>query len=176
MEERPQPLITEEVVQARVARLAAQISQDYADVDTLYLIGILKGAFIFLADLCRRLTVRHRVDFVALASYGDSSQSSGEVRLLMDLRESIAGKHILVVDDIVDTGSTLSYLTGQLKSREPASVKTCVLVSKSKQRRENVAVDYIGFNIPDVWVVGYGLDIADRWRTLPYIASIKPER
>ena len=164
-------LITEEAIQARVKELANQISNDLPGVESLYLVGILKGAFIFLADLARQLQIPHSVDFMALSSYGKST-SSGAVRILMDLREPIEGRHIMIVEDILDTGHTLSYLYHVLKGRNPASIRTCVLVRK---RRESVEVplDYLGFEIPDVWVVGYGLDFADKFRTLPYIAELK---
>jgi hypoxanthine phosphoribosyltransferase len=170
----PTVLHSEAEIQARVAELAGRISRDYANAGELYLVGVLKGAFIFLADLCRALSIRHRVDFVALASYGNSAKSTGNVRLILDLKANIAGKNVLVVDDIIDTGSTLHYLLNLLSAHEPASVKSCVLVRKRKQRREEVDVDYVGFDIDDVWVVGYGLDYADRNRTLPYIGVIQP--
>ena len=166
-------LITEEAIQARVKELAKQISKDLPGVESLYLVGILKGAFIFLADLARQLQIPHSVDFMALSSYGKST-TSGAVRILMDLREPIEGRHVMLVEDILDTGHTLSYLYHILKGRNPASIRTCVLVRK---RRESVEVplDYLGFEIPDVWVVGYGLDFADKYRTLPYIAELKRE-
>lgn len=166
-------LVTEESIQAHVAQLAEQISADYAHVDRLIMVGILKGAFIFLADLARRLTIPHTVDFIALSSYGKST-TAGAVRLLMDLREPVAGRHVLIVEDIVDTGQTLQYLLDTFRGRQPASLKTCALVQK-KNKPSMVAVDYLGFEIPDVWVVGYGLDYAERYRTLPYIAELKPE-
>lgn len=164
-------LVTTEQIRARVAELAQQIDNDYAGVDRLYIVGILKGAFIFLADLTRQLHTPHVVDFMALSSYGRTT-TSGAVRILMDLREPVEGQHILVVEDIVDTGHTLDYLLHILNNRKPASLRTCVLVRK--QRHNNgVKVDYLGFEIPDVWVVGYGLDYADRFRTLPYVAELK---
>ncbi len=164
-------LIAEEAIQARVKELANEISKDLRGVESLYLVGILKGAFIFLADLARQLQIPHSVDFMALSSYGKST-TSGAVRILMDLREPIEGRHVMIVEDILDTGHTLSYLYHILKGRNPASIRTCVLVRK---RRESVEVplDYLGFEIPDVWVVGYGLDYADKYRTLPYIAELK---
>ncbi len=167
-------LIGTEDIQARVRELAEQISHDYADVDSLFLIGILKGAFIFLADLARQLTVPNLVDFMALSSYGKTAISTGAVRIIMDLREPIEGRHVVIVEDIVDTGNTLSYLYHTLKGRKPASLRTCVLLRK---RRESppVPIDYLGFEIPNVWVVGYGLDYADTYRTLPYIAELKRE-
>ena len=164
-------LISAEQIQARVSQLAEQIDKDYREVDRLYMVGILKGAFIFLADLTRHLDVNHAVDFMALSSYGKTA-TSGTVRILMDLREPIEGQHVLIVEDILDTGNTLNYLCRILRERKPASLRTCVLVRKIRQDTE-FPVDYLGFDIPDVWVVGYGLDFADRHRTLPYIAELK---
>ena len=164
-------LVPEETIQAHVKVLAHQISLDYADTDEIYLIGVLRGAFIFLADLVRHLTVPHVVDFMSVSSYGHSTQS-GAVRIVLDLRESIVGKHVIIVEDIVDSGKTLSYLHKMLKGRNPASLRTCSLVQKPK-RPLDIPIDYLGFKIPDVWVVGYGLDFADRHRTLPYIAELK---
>jgi|DewCreStandDraft_5_1066085.scaffolds.fasta_scaffold37678_2 hypoxanthine phosphoribosyltransferase len=166
-------LIPSDQISLRVRELAEQISRDYRDVERLYIIGILKGAFIFLADLTRQLEVPHVVDFMALSSYGKTT-TSGAVRIIMDLREPIDGQHVLIVEDIVDTGHTLSYLYNVLKGRNPASLHTCVLVRK-KRANQNVPIDYLGFDIPDVWVVGYGLDYADRYRTLPYVAELKRE-
>jgi hypoxanthine phosphoribosyltransferase len=166
-------LITADEIKNRVKELAVDISKDYSDSDSIFLIGILKGAFIFLADLSRQLKIPHVVDFMAVSSYGKST-STGAVRLLMDLREPIEGQHVVIVEDIADSGQTLSYLYNVLIGRNPASLKTCVLLRKP---RENLAfpIDYLGFNIPDAWVVGYGLDYADRYRTLPFIAELKKE-
>jgi hypoxanthine phosphoribosyltransferase len=167
-------LISASSIQTRVQEIAQQLSGDYADVTNLYMVGILKGAFIFLADLARQLSIPHTVDFISVSSYGKSGAVSGEVRLVMDLREPITGKDVLIVEDIVDSGRTLNYLLGNLRGRRPASLRTCALV---KKEREGLAapVDYLGFVIPDVWVVGYGLDYAESYRTLPYIAELKPE-
>lgn len=167
-------IVSEEAIQQRVAAMAAQISQDYADVDRLVIISILKGAFMFTADLARRLTIPHQVDFMAVTSYGKSATSTGEVRFIMDLREPTMGKHVLIVEDIVDSGHTLSYLYQILKTRQPASLKTCALVRKNRDALD-VPINYLGFEIPDVWVVGYGLDYADMHRTLPFIAELKKE-
>jgi hypoxanthine phosphoribosyltransferase len=131
----------------------------------------LKGAFIFLADLTRQLSVPHVVDFMALSSYGKTTES-GAVRILMDLREPIENQHVLIVEDIVDTGHTLGYLYHILKGRRPASLNTCALVRKQREQ-EGLSINYLGFDIPDVWVVGYGLDYADRFRTLPFVAELK---
>lgn len=166
-------IISEEEIQARVVELAEQISQDYRGQGRLYIIGILKGAFMFLADLTRRLTVPHTVDFLALSSYGQST-TSGAVRILMDLREPIEARHVLIVEDIIDTGHTLRYLYHNLQGRNPATLRTCALVRK-KRASLDIPVDYLGFEIPDVWVVGYGLDYADLHRTWPFIAELKRE-
>jgi hypoxanthine phosphoribosyltransferase len=167
-------LLSQEEIESRVEGLARQISEDYADATNLYLVGILKGAFIFLADLARKITVPHKVDFMALSSYGASTESTGEVRIIMDLREPVVGMNVLIVEDIIDTGNTVHYLQRILKGRQPASLKTCALVKKKRNSIE-VPVDYLGFTIPNVWVVGYGLDYADTYRTLPYIAELKKE-
>ncbi|NIS79799.1 MAG: hypoxanthine phosphoribosyltransferase [Anaerolineales bacterium] len=167
-------LLSRETIQARVDEIAAEIEKDYEKRENLYLVGILKGAFIFLADLTRRLRIPHIVDFMAVSSYGKTTSSSGAVRILMDLRESIEERHVLIVEDIVDTGNTLSYLHHTLNERRPASLQTCVLLKKEREQA-GVPIDYLGFEIPDVWVVGYGLDFADTHRTLPYIAELKPE-
>lgn len=164
-------LISADQIQARVQQLADQIADDYRQVERVHMVGILKGAFIFLADITRCLNVPHLVDFMALSSYGKST-TSGAVRILMDLREPIENQHVILVEDILDSGNTLNYLRHALMGRNPASLKTCVLVRK---QRPNVdfPVDYLGFDIPDVWVVGYGLDFAEKHRTLPYIAELK---
>lgn len=164
-------ILSEDAIEERVAELAEQISEEYAQKQPLYLIGILKGAFIFLADLSRRLTIPHTVDFMALSSYGNSAVS-GAVRIVMDLREPIDGRHVILVEDIVDTGRTLAYLHKTLLGRHAASLKNCVLLQKERTQVE-VPIDYLGFKIPDVWVVGYGLDYAEVHRTLPYIAELK---
>jgi hypoxanthine phosphoribosyltransferase len=166
-------LASEEIIQGIVRQLAAQISQDYAGKEVL-LVGILKGAFIFLADISRHLTVQHQIDFMSLSSYGATATTSGEVRIIMDLRTFIRGKHVIIVEDIVDTGYTLRYLLQLLEAREPASLRTCVLLSKPDRRQVDLTIDYLGFEIPDHWVVGYGLDFAERYRTLPYIAALSP--
>jgi hypoxanthine phosphoribosyltransferase len=165
-----QIIISEENIAARVRELAQQIDEDYKDIDRLFLIGILKGAFIFLADLTRNLETPHIVDFMALSSYGKTT-SSGAVRIVMDLREPIENQHVLIIEDILDSGHTLSYLYHTLQGRNPASLKTCVLLRK-KRDGVDVPVDYLGFDIGDTWVVGYGLDYADKYRTLPYIAEL----
>lgn len=164
-------LVSTDEIHVRVKALADQISEDYKNVERIYMIGILKGAFIFLADLCRELTVPHVVDFMAVSSYGKTT-TTGAVRLIMDLREPIDGQHAIIVEDIADSGKTLKYLYQVLQWHNPASLKTCVLLRKRKDMLD-VPIDYLGFDIPDAWVVGYGLDYADRFRTLPYIAELK---
>lgn len=166
-----QILITEEQIRARVKEIAAEISHEYAG-NNPYFVGILKGAFIFLADLTRMLEIPHVVDFMALSSYGLTT-TSGEVRIIMDLREPIEDRHVVIVEDIVDTGSTLRYLMRTLESRGPASLRNCVLLRKEREESADLHIDYLGFDLPDVWVVGYGLDFADRYRTLPYIAELR---
>lgn len=169
-------LIPSQAIEQKVGELGARISKDYAARAPLLLVGVLKGSFIFLADLSRRIAIPHSVDFIALSSYGDATRSTGEVRLIMDLRQAIAGKHVLIVEDIVDTGHTLAYLSHILGAREPASLETCALVHKPSRRKVDVRLNYVGFEIPDKWVVGYGLDYADQYRTLPYIGYVEPEK
>ena len=169
----PSELISEATIQKRVKELAAQISQDYADAGEVVLVGVLKGAFIFLADLSRALTIPRTIEFIAVSSYGAGSKS-GAVRLVMDVRGNIEGKHVLIVEDIVDTGNTLNYLIGILKSHGPASIRTCTLLHKAGSTEVDVAIDYVGFGIGDEWVVGYGLDYAEQNRTLPYIGNVTP--
>ncbi len=171
----PRVLISEQIIQDKIAELARQISEDHAGVEDLLMVGVLKGSFIFLADLARRLTIPRSVDFMALSTYGDTTDTDGAVRMIMDLRRSIAGRHVLVVEDIVDTGYTLSYLLRNLAARQPTSLKTCVLVHKPDRRKVHAQIDYLGFEIPDVWVVGFGLDWAERYRTLPYIGVVEPD-
>ncbi len=171
----PPVLISEAAIARRVDELAAQISRDYADAGEVLLVGVLRGAFIFLADLARRLTVPRRIDFVALSSYDQGAVSKG-VRLIMDLRVAIAGRHVLLVEDIVDSGHTLSYLVALLATRGPASLKTCALTRKPDRLEVDVNLDYVGFDIPDRWVVGYGLDYNDRYRALPYIGTVDANR
>ena len=165
-------LITEEEIQNRVAELAAEIDRDYRNAGSIVLIGILKGAFIFTADLSRKLTIPHSVDFMSVSSYGDTVKSTGAVRLILDLRKPIINQHVIVVEDIVDSGNTMNYLYRTLIGRQPASLRTCTLLKK-KRNSLDVPLDYVGFDLPDEWVVGYGLDYADTHRTLPYVATLK---
>jgi hypoxanthine phosphoribosyltransferase len=168
-------LIDADTISRRVDELAHQINEAYANIEgRLILVGVLKGSFILTADLCRKLTIDHVVDFIALSSYtGD--RSSGNVRLLMDTRENMEDKHVLIIEDILDSGYTLDYLIRNFKSRKPASVKTLVLLDKPDRHTVPVEIDYVGFTIPDVWVVGYGLDYNEQHRTLPYIAEMYPQ-
>ncbi len=170
----PAVLISEQDIEVRVKELAAQISSEYADKGELVMIGVLKGAFIFLADLSRRLTIPRHIEFIAVSSYEHGSVPSGAVRLVMDVRASIEGRHVMIIEDIVDTGHTLHYLIDMLKSRNPASVRTCALLHKEHKTEVDIKVDYLGFTIGDEWVVGYGLDYAEHDRTLPYIGTVTP--
>jgi hypoxanthine phosphoribosyltransferase len=164
-------LIDQETLAARVAELGAEVSADYEGRDLL-LIGVLKGAVFFMADLMRHLTVPCEVDFMAISSYGDATDSSGIVRILKDLDINIEGRHVLVVEDIIDSGLTLSYLIRNLESREPATLEVCALLTKPSRREIDVPVRYVGFEIPNKFVVGYGLDFAERYRNLPYVGVL----
>jgi hypoxanthine phosphoribosyltransferase len=167
-------LVDEETLRSRVAELGAEVSADYHGRDLL-LIGVLKGAVFFMADLMRHLTIPCEVDFMAISSYGDSTDSSGIVRILKDLDINIEGRDVLVVEDIIDSGLTLSYLMRNLESREPATLEVCALLTKPSRRQIDVPVRYVGFEIPDRFVVGYGLDFAERYRNLPYVAVMSQE-
>jgi len=167
-------LIDEDAVRARVAELGSEISADYATKD-LVLVGVLKGAVFFMADLMRNLTIPCEVDFMAISSYGASTDSSGVVRILKDLDISIEGRDVLVVEDIIDSGLTLSYLTRNLESRNPASLEICALLTKPDRREIDVDVRYTGFEIPNEFVIGYGLDFGERYRNLPYVAVLDPD-
>lgn len=165
-------LFTEETIRNRVGELAMRISEDYSHADDLLMVGVLRGCFIFLADLSRRLTISRCIDFIALAAYGQTTTATGAVRLIMDVRTDIRGRHVLIVEDIVDTGYTLDYILSLLRPREPASLKTCALLRNPARMKKSLHIDYLGFDIPDVWVVGYGLDFQDRHRALPYIRTL----
>lgn len=168
-------LITEEELQARIAELGKAISADYQGRDLLA-VCILRGAVIFLSDLIRQIAVPHEIDFMAVSSYGGTStESSGVVRILMDLTTSIEGRDVLIVEDIVDTGLTLDYIIDNLKTRRPASLRTCALLNKHERRKVDVRLDYVGFDIPNKFVVGYGLDYEEKYRNLPFIGVLKPE-
>src|SRR5205814_128518 len=164
-------LIEPDALSARVAELGAEISADYAGRDLL-LIGVLKGAVFFMADLMRKLTIPCEVDFMAISSYGASTDSSGVVRILKDLDINIEGRHVLVVEDIIDSGLTLSYLVRNLEAREPASLEVCALLTKPERREIDVPVRYTGFEIANRFVIGYGLDFAERYRNLPYVGVL----
>jgi hypoxanthine phosphoribosyltransferase len=165
-------LISEEQIQNRIKELGTQIALDYAGRNPL-LIGVLKGACFFLSDLLRAIDIPLGIEFIAISSYGSSTRTSGEVRILKDLDVPIENRDIIVVEDIVDTGLTLSYLLANLKSRGAASVKLVALLDKHERREREVPIDYLGFEIPDHFVVGYGLDFAERYRNLPFIAVLK---
>jgi hypoxanthine phosphoribosyltransferase len=167
-------LIDEATLQGRIAELGAEISADYAGRDLL-LVGVLKGAVFFMADLMRELAVPCEIDFMAISSYGAATDSSGVVRILKDLEINLADRHVLVVEDIIDSGLTLSYLMRNLKARKPATLEICALLTKPERREIDVPVRYIGFEIPNRFVIGYGLDFAERYRNLPYVAVLHPD-
>ncbi|KPU26603.1 hypoxanthine phosphoribosyltransferase [Caloranaerobacter sp. TR13] len=169
-----QILIESDELQKRIKELGEEITKDYKDKD-LVVICVLKGAVLFMSDLCKNIDIPLSMDFMAVSSYGSSTQSSGVVRILKDLDSSIEGKDVLIVEDIIDTGLTLSYLVENLKSRGPRSVKICTLLDKPERRKVEVKVDYIGFTIPDEFVVGYGLDFNEKYRNLPYVCVLKEE-
>ena len=165
-------LLTEEQIKKRVKELAEEISNDYQDKEPV-LVSILKGSFMFLSDLLRNLKIQCTIDFVAISSYNGSTESTGVVRQLLDLRENPVDKDLLIVEDIVDTGITLNYLKKNLLTRNPRSLKICVLLDKKERRKDHIKIDYTGFVIPDKFVVGYGLDYQEKYRNLPYIGVIK---
>ena len=167
-------LIAEDVLQAKVAELGAKITEDYTGKDLL-LVCVLKGAVIFVSDLMRKIDLPLEIDFMAISSYGSNTQSSGVVRILKDLNSSIEGRHVLIVEDIIDSGLTLSYLAENLKARGPESVEICTILDKPDRRTTNLDIKYTGFQVPDEFVVGYGLDYAEKYRNLPYIAILKEE-
>jgi hypoxanthine phosphoribosyltransferase len=166
-------LIAEADIKSRIRSLAAEIERDYPAADGIHLVAILKGGFMFMADLVRAMSDRVTMDFMAVSSYGKGTTSSGQVRVLKDLDSNVEGRHIILVEDIVDTGLTLHYLQDLLKARAPKSLRTACLLSKPSRRKVDVAVDYIGFTIEDHFVVGYGLDYAEKYRNLPHIAVLQ---
>ena len=168
-------LLDAETIQARVRELAVEIESDYPDGEDIHLVGVMKGAFVFMADLVRAMTPRVSLDFIALSSYAKSTKSSGEVRLLKDLDFGLQGRHVIIVEDIVDTGLTLTYLQDILRARSPKTLRTACLLSKPSRRQVEVTVEYIGFTIEDRFVVGYGLDYAERYRNLSYIAVLNED-
>ena len=167
-------LITREQVREKTSELGRQITKDYKDKDPL-LICVLKGGLLFLADLMREIQLPLAIDFMAVSSYGDSTESRGVVRILMDLDRNIQGRHVLIVEDIIDTGGTLNYIIENLRTRGPASIKICTLLDKPARRVLDIPIDYVGFVIPDKFVIGYGLDFGEVYRNLPYVGVLKPE-
>lgn len=166
-------LISAKAIAARIEALAREITADYAGTDKLVVVGLLRGSFVFIADLVRELDLPVEVDFIEASSYGNSTESSREVRILKDLRGEIAGRDVLVVEDIVDTGHTLKHVTGLLRAKGPSRLKTIALLDKPSRREVDVKADWVGFEIPDTFVVGYGIDFAQRNRNLPFIGSVR---
>jgi len=167
-------LYSREDIAARVKELGQQLSRDYGDTDPLMVV-VLKGSAMFASDLLREMSISVQVDYIGTSSYGDATESSGHVRIVKDIDASLHGRHVVIIEDIVDTGLTLDYLLRTLQLREPASVKICALLDKPSRRKVEVPVDYIGFSIDDHFVIGYGLDYASRYRNLPYIGVLKLE-
>ena len=167
-------LIDSDRLQSRIVELGHQIATDYAGQNPL-LVGVLKGAVMFMVDLARRIDLPLEIDFMAVSSYGSSTKSLGVVRILKDLDQAIDGRHVLLVEDIVDTGLTLRYILENLRDRCPASIRICALLQKRRARELSPPIDYIGFEIPDQFVVGYGLDYAEHYRNLPYVGVLRPE-
>jgi hypoxanthine phosphoribosyltransferase len=168
----PPILLSSEQIQERIASLARAIERDHAGAETLHLVCVLKGAFVFLADLARAIRVPCTLDFMAVSSYAAGTTTTGEVRLLKDLDVALDGRHVVIVEDIIDTGLTLTYLLEILKARGPKTLRTVCLLSKPSRRKVNVPVDYVGFEIEDRFVVGYGLDYGEQYRELPYIGTL----
>ncbi len=167
-------LFSEEQLKARVKEIAQEIERDYRGKEIM-LISVLRGSFIFMADLCRAIDLPCTLDFMSVSSYGKGTTSSGQVQITKDLSEDITGRHVIVVEDILDSGNTLSYLLKILQHRHPASIRLCTLLDKPDRRVKPVEVHYSGFTIPDAFVVGYGLDYAEKYRNLPYIGIVKPQ-
>jgi hypoxanthine phosphoribosyltransferase len=167
-------LVSEEEISKKVDEIGKQITENYQGKD-LILVGVLKGANVFMSDLMRKIDMAIEIDFISVSSYGSSTESSGVVRILKDLDTEIEGKDVVIVEDIIDSGLTLSYLMGNFESRKPASVKICTLLDKPDRRKVDITIDYRGFVIPDEFIVGYGIDYAEGYRNLPYIASLKEE-
>lgn len=167
-------LFSEDQLKTRTAEIARQIETDYAGKEIM-LISVLRGSFIFMADLCRCIDLPCTLDFMSVSSYGKGTTSSGQVQITKDLSEDISGRHVIVVEDILDSGNTLNYLLKILEHRKPASIRLCTLLDKPERRVKPVEVHYSGFTIPDAFVVGYGLDYAEKYRNLPYIGVLKPE-
>ncbi|HUT99869.1 MAG TPA: hypoxanthine phosphoribosyltransferase [Myxococcota bacterium] len=163
-------LFSEDRIQARIAELGAAITRDYAGRE-LVLVGVLKGCFLFMADLCRKIDLPLKCDFLGLSSYGDHTKSTGVIRITSDLKRPIEGENVLVVEDIVDSGLTMRYLLSNLHTRKPRDIKVCSLLDKPSRRQVDVKIDYLGFSVPDLFVVGYGLDYKGRYRNLPYVGN-----
>ncbi len=167
-------LISQQELQAKVNELGRAITEEYANKGNLLLVGVLKGCTMFLMDLVRSIDLDLSIDFIAISSYGHSTESSGVVRLLKDLDMDITGRHVLIVEDIIDSGLTLAYLRSQLQRRNPASMRICALLNKPDRRNSDIPIDYLGFDIPNEFVVGYGLDYRELYRNLPYIGVLHP--
>lgn len=167
-------LLTEEQIQKRVVEIGEEITKKFEDSEPIF-IGVLKGSFIFMADLIRNVNIKCSMDFMAVSSYGSGTTTSGAVKINKDLNEDISGRHIIIVEDILDSGVTLNYLCGYLQNRKPASITLVTLLDKPARRRTDIVADYVGFEVPDEFVVGYGLDYAEKYRNLPFVGVLKPE-
>ena len=168
-------LFTEQQPKQRVAELGAAISRDYAGREPVLLVSVLRGSYIFMADLSRAIDIPVQIDFMSVSSYGKGTSTSGQVEIKKDLSDSIEGVHVIVVEDILDSGNTLSYLLHVLSARHPASISLCTLLDKPERREKPITADYVGFTVPNAFIVGYGLDYAEKYRNLPYIGVLKPE-
>jgi hypoxanthine phosphoribosyltransferase len=167
-------LLSQEQIDKRVHELGAQLTEKFQGAEPLF-IGILKGSFVFMADLVRCVDLKSSVDFMAVSSYGSGTKSSGAVKIMKDLNEDIAGRHVVIVEDILDSGVTLNYLCGYLQNRKPADITLVTLLDKPARRKAPIKADYAGFEVPDEFVVGYGMDYAEKYRNLPYVGILKPE-
>ena len=167
-------LLSEAEIVAKVKELGDKLTEEYRGKELL-VVGILKGSNVFMSDLIRQINIPLKIDFMMVSSYGNATESTGVVKIIKDIEQSISGKHLVIVEDIIDSGLTLKYLTEMLETRKPASIKLCTLLDKPARRKENVDVDYVGFEMPDEFLVGYGIDYAEYYRNLPYIGVLKPE-
>ncbi|MDY3367078.1 hypoxanthine phosphoribosyltransferase [Zhenhengia yiwuensis] len=167
-------LLSEAEIVAKVKELGDKLTEEYRGKELL-VVGILKGSNVFMSDLIRQINIPLKIDFMMVSSYGNATESTGVVKIIKDIEQSISGKHLLIVEDIIDSGLTLKYLKEMLETRKPASIKLCTLLDKPARRKENVDVDYVGFEMPDEFLVGYGIDYAEYYRNLPYIGVLKPE-
>lgn len=168
-------LVTKESIENRVKELGEKISNDYNSADEIVMIGVLKGANMFLGDLIRQINLPVKIDFIAVSSYGLSTESTGVVKILKDLDIDIEGKHVIIVEDIIDTGLTLKYISENLKTRNASTIKICTLLDKPARRQCQIPVEYVGFEIPDEFIVGYGIDYAEKYRNLPYVGTLKED-